>query len=492
MINNNTIASLCEELNRELSGGRIDKIQQPARDVLILTVRSRGINRKLLLSAAPGKARIHLSSMQYESPSEPPMFCMLLRKYLTGAVIRQFSQPGGDRLVVMEVNTFDEIGREADKKLIVEMIPGKTNIILLGENGLIVDCAYHRDYDAEGYRRLFPGMIYRLPKTPEGYHPRQNSDNLVPADGVSVSEILDSFYSAKEKEAVYQRKSRELRTVLSSAEKRIRKKLEIQRNDLARSLGREEIRRKADLITANIWQLKQGAKELRCVDFYDSENPEITIKLDPLLSPQTNAAKLYKQYNKLKTAEEYLQNQITKGEAQLDYIASVQDELSRTASDRDITEIRKELILSGFIKNREKTTIRKEKAQAPIRMISPEGLEILAGRNNIQNEELTFCTARRDDIWFHVKTIHGSHVILRCGREEPDENSVILAAAVAVYYSQGRNGGNTAVDYTRVRNVKKLPFSLPGRVSYTNYQTILIKDYQAIFEKNNLHLPVLC
>ena len=136
MINNNTIASLCEELNRELSGGRIDKIQQPARDVLILTVRSRGINRKLLLSAAPGKARIHLSSMQYESPSEPPMFCMLLRKYLTGAVIRQFSQPGGDRLVVMEVNTFDEIGREADKKLIVEMIPGKTNIILLGENAL--------------------------------------------------------------------------------------------------------------------------------------------------------------------------------------------------------------------------------------------------------------------------------------------------------------------------------------------------------------------
>ena len=228
------------------------------------------------------------------------------------------------------------------------------------------------------------------------------------------------------------------------------------------------------------------------MDFYDSENPEITIKLDPLLSPQTNAAKLYKQYNKLKTAEEYLQNQITKGEAQLDYIASVQDELSRTASDRDITEIRKELILSGFIKNREKTTIRKEKAQAPIRMISPEGLEILAGRNNIQNEELTFCTARRDDIWFHVKTIHGSHVILRCGREEPDENSVILAAAVAVYYSQGRNGGNTAVDYTRVRNVKKLPYSLPGRVSYTNYQTILIKDYQAIFEKNNLHLPVLC
>ena len=122
MINNNTIASLCEELNCELSGGRIDKIQQPARDVLIMTVRTNGVNRKLLLSATPGKARIHLSSMQYESPSEPPMFCMLLRKHLTGAVVLQFSQPGGDRLIVMDIKAFDEIGREAKDKLIVEMI----------------------------------------------------------------------------------------------------------------------------------------------------------------------------------------------------------------------------------------------------------------------------------------------------------------------------------------------------------------------------------
>ena len=492
MINNNTIASLCEELNSVLSGGRIDKIQQPARDVLIMTVRTKGVNRKLLLSAAPGKARIHLSSIQYESPSEPSMFCMLLRKHLAGAVVLQFSQPGGDRLIVMDVKAFDEIGREAKNKLIVEMIPGKTNIILVGDNELIVDCAYHRDYDAEGYRRLFPGMIYRLPKTPEGYHPQNHTDGFVPADGNSVSEILDVFYSEREKEEVYKKRSRELRTTLSSAEKRIRKKLEIQRNDLERSLGREDIRRRADLITANIWQIRRGEKQLKCLDFYDSENPEIIIGLDPQLSPQANAAKLYKQYNKLKTAEEYLQRLISKGEAQLDYISSVQDELSRAASDRDISEIRKELILSGFLKNKPKASVRKERVQSPVLFITPGGIEILVGRNNIQNEELTFRMAHRDDLWFHVKTIHGSHVILRCGREEPDENSVILAAAVAVYFSQGRSGGNTAVDYTRVRNVKKLPDSLPGRVSYTNYQTILIKDSRSIFEKNDLHLPVLC
>ena len=176
MIDNNTISLLCEELNRELSGGRIDKIQQPARDLLILTVRNRSANRRLLISAAGGKARIHLTDVQIENPSEPPMFCILLRKHLSGAVIQQFLQPGGDRLIVMEVKTTDDIGREAEEKLITEMIPGKTNVILTGGDGLIVDCVYHRDYDADGYRRLFPGMIYRFPKTPEGYIPKNTPD----------------------------------------------------------------------------------------------------------------------------------------------------------------------------------------------------------------------------------------------------------------------------------------------------------------------------
>ena len=492
MIDNKTVSALCDELNRTLCGGRIDKIQQPARDLLIFTVRNQGINQKLLLSAAPGKARIHLTSMQYENPPEPPMFCVLLRKHLTGAVIQQFLQPGGDRLIVMELKTFDEIGRESQEKLIVEMIPGKTNIVFVGEDGLIIDCAFHRDYDAEGYRRLFPGMIYRLPKTPEGYSLPDKAESFLPPGIASVSEYLDTYYSAKEKQEVYLRRSRELRTALSSAEKRIRKKLEIQRNDLARSLGREDIRRKADLITANIWQLKRGDKELRCVDFYDEENPEVTVALDVLLSPQANASKLYKQYNKLKTAEEYLRRLISKGEAQLDYIASVQDELSRAGSDRDISEIRSELILSGFLKNKAKKDKRREKPQAPFRIVTPDGYEILAGRNNIQNEDLTFRTARRDDLWFHVKSIHGSHVVLRCSGVQPDEDTVLLAAAVAVFFSQGREGGNTAVDCTRIRNVRKIPDALPGRVNYTNYQTLIIRDYQSIFQKNDLHLSDLC
>ena len=169
MISASFVSCLCEELNRELTGGRIDKIQQPAKDVLLLTVRSNGMNRRLLISASPGKARIHLTQTAYENPAEPPLFCILLRKHLTGALIEGFEQPGQDRLLVMNLVCFDDLGRETKERLITEMIPGRTNIVLVGEDGLIVDCAYRRDYEADMYRRLSPGVVYRLPPKPEGY-----------------------------------------------------------------------------------------------------------------------------------------------------------------------------------------------------------------------------------------------------------------------------------------------------------------------------------
>ena len=168
MISASFVSCLCEELNRELTGGRIDKIQQPAKDVVLLTVRSNGANRRLLISASPGKARIHLTQTAYENPAEPPLFCILLRKHLTGALIEGFEQPGQDRLLVMNLVCFDDLGRETKERLITEMIPGRTNIVLVGEDGLIVDCAYRRDYEADMYRRLSPGMVYRLPPKPEG------------------------------------------------------------------------------------------------------------------------------------------------------------------------------------------------------------------------------------------------------------------------------------------------------------------------------------
>ena len=477
MINAAFVTCLCEELNREVSGSRIDKIQQPARDVVLLTVRKPGMNRKLLLSASPGKARIHLTEMSYESPAEPPLFCVLLRKHLTGALITSFEQPGRDRLIVLHLICFDDLGRETQEQLIVEMIPGKTNIVLVGADGLIVDCAYRRDYDADLYRRLAPGMIYRLPPKPEHYAAPSGDQGFSSPDFDSLSAFLDSYYSTREKEEVYHRRSKELRTSLTSAEKRIRKKLGAQRIELQKSASRDVLRRQADLITANIWRIKRGDSALVCEDFFDDASPSVTIPLDPLLTPQANAAKLY---NKQKTAEIYLKDLIMKAEAQLDYIDSVQEELDRAGSDRDIEEIRRELIAAGVLKNKSRKNIKKEKPQAPLTMRTEDGFDVFAGRSNSQNDELTFRFAHRNDLWFHVKAIHGSHVILHCGSEEPSAGAVEQAAAFAVKHSQGRDGENIEVDYTRVRFVKKPAGALPGKVLYTDYQTILIRSWKEI------------
>lgn len=483
MLNAGFISILCEELKEALVGARIDKIRQPAKDVVLLDFRSRSIAQRLLLSASPGKARAHLTEMSYENPSEPTLFCTLLRKHLSGAVLTDIAQPGGDRVLSFTFSAFDDLGRETPETLVVEMIPGKTNIILIGSDGLIVDCAYHRDYEADLYRRLSPGMIYRFPLQPEGFIQPAGEGAFHSKAFSTLSAFLDAYYSVQEKEEVYRRRSKELRTALSSAEKRIRKKIGAQKIELQHTAGRDEIRKQADLITANIYRLKRGDEALICEDYYAPGCPHITISLDPLLTPQANAAKLYKQYNKLKTAESYLTSLIAKGEAQLDYIASVREELDRAASDRDIADIRGELISAGVLRDRRRKSAKKEAPQKPLAMCTEDGFDVLAGRNNIQNDELTFRVAHKNDLWFHVKAIHGSHVILRCGNAMPSARAVEQAAAFAVKNSRGRDSENVPVDYTRVRYVKKPAGALPGKVIYTDYETIYIRAWRELLKE---------
>lgn len=486
MIDSAFISCLQEELNNELSGSRIDKVQQPAKDLVLLSVRSRGKNRKLLLSAAAGKARVHLTELSYESPQEPPMFCMLLRKHILGAEILGFEQPVGDRIIAIDLQKFDDLGRDSSLKLIVEMIPGKSNIILVGSDGLIIDCAYRRDYDTDMYRRVFPGMIYRTPQRPEGFILSEKERSFSSEDFSTLSEFLDSYYSVKEKEEVYRRKSKELRSSIVSAEKRITKKLAAQKIELQHTADREKIRRHAELIKANIWQIKKGASSFTFTDYFSDDCSEVTLPLDPLLSPQNYAAKLFKEYNRQKTAEEYLTVLIRKAEDQLEYISSVLEELSRAASDRDISDIRDEVLQAGIIRQRGRIANKKEKPQQPMHIVSADGFDIYAGKNNTQNDELTFRTANRNDLWFHIKNHHGSHVLLRCYPEEPTEETILLAASFAVWASQGREATNVQVDYTKVRFVKKPAGALPGNVIYTDYNSVLVGNWRDHFSPDLL------
>ena len=244
-----------------------------------------------------------------------------------------------------------------------------------------------------------------------------------------------------------------------------------------------ELKKQAELVTANIYRMKKGDRELRCEDYYEPDCPEIVIPLDVLKTPQQNAAAMYKEYNKLKAAKEHLTVLVAQGEAQLDYLNSVMSELQCAESEKDLADIRLELISSGY--DRKAKAVKKERLrpQQPLRFVTDDGLEVLVGRSNIQNDELTTKLARRTDYWLHTQKVHGSHVILRCDGLEPPQRSIEQAACIAAYYSQGRDSGKLPVDYTMVRFVRKPSGSLPGKVIYTDYRTIIIEGDESLVER---------
>ena len=291
----------------------------------------------------------------------------------------------------------------------------------------------------------------------------------------SFSEMLDAFYSARDRAEQQRRRSHDLTKTVRTLRDRLRRKLTSQHEELRRTEGREEVRKQAELVTANIYRLKRGDRSLECEDYYEPDCPVVKIALDPLKTPQQNAAALYKEYNKLKAAEQHLTVLVDEGERQLDYLNSVLDELERAESERDISDIRRELIATGYIRKAKGGKPERVKAQAPLKFVSDDGFEILVGRSNAQNDELTTKLARRTDYWLHTQKVHGSHVIIRCDGLEPPERTIEQAAALAAYYSQGREGGKIPVDYTMLRNVRKPSGALPGKVIYTEYKTLLVQ-----------------
>ena len=483
-----TVSALAEELSQRLTDGRIEKIQQPEKDLILLTVRAEGENRKLLIRAAGPNARVHLTEQSFENPKEAPMFCMLLRKYLTGARLRGVEQPNGDRLIVFRLESRNELGDSAELSLITELMGRAANVVLVGADGRILDCLRRIPLSEHGTRALLPGLRYELPPVPEGFAKKQ-ADTAAEAEANdtdtaareserrSVSELLDRRYGAMERQELQRRRAQELVKSVRRARDRQQRKLAAQSEELRRTEKLEDIRREAELLQANLYRVRRGDRVLECENYYEEGLPLVTIPLDAVKTPQENLNARFKEYRKLKGAKEHLTKLIADGEKQLEYLNSVLDELSRAGSTRELDEIRAELESTGWIRSQRRVNPKKRsaaKTMAPLRFESPDGMEILVGRNNLQNDELTTREARRTDYWFHVQQLHGSHVILRCEGLEPSEEAVRAAAELAAYYSQARDSGRTAVDYTMVLNVKKPSGSLPGKVIYRNYRTVIV------------------
>ena len=575
------LESLRCELQQQLLSCRVDKVQQPERDTILLSMRGPNGGGKLLLTASPNHPRIQLTSLSFENPAQPPMFCMLLRKHLTGGRLVSISQPPLERLVELTFDCIDEMGTPCQKKLILEIMGRNSNLILTGADGRILDCLRRVDFEMSEQRQVLPGLYYHLPPTQGKCSPwdaseeelrallgpqktqktadsflletfgglspllcrelayavfgqvdldlsqltdaqredaagklfdafdqlhtgkrtpvilvrderpwdftcipiRQYEDLIAQEPQPSFSALLDTFYAKRDSLERMRQKTQALRKTLTNLHNRTARKLANQQKELEATFDREHLRRLGDIVTANLHAISRGQTRLTAVDFYDPEMKEIDIPLNPAISPQQNAAKFYKDYQKAKTAEKVLTEQIAKGEAELSYLASVLDELSRVESERDMQDIRQELTEGGYLRETGQKKKMKLPASKPMVFRSSDGFEILVGRNNRQNDLLTCKLAQKQDIWLHTQKIHGSHVIIACAPETPPDRTVTEAMQLAAYFSQAREGQNVPVDYTRVKNVKKPAGAKPGMVIYDHYSTAVVTPDAALAEK---------
>ena len=296
----------------------------------------------------------------------------------------------------------------------------------------------------------------------------------------SFGALLDGYYTLRDRKDAMRQKSQAVRKTVQNLCTRLTRKLAIQEKELEATYDRERLRQLGDILTANLHRVVKGQTVVSCEDFYDEDMKTVDIPLSPILSPQQNAAKFYKDYTRMKNAEKELSHQISLGETELQYLKSVLEELNRAQTEAELEEIRRELQEGGYLRQESgKKRIRQEKLK-PMAFTSTDGYPIYVGRNNRQNEELTFRTARKDDIWCHASKVHGSHVIIACGGTTPPDNTITQAAQLAAYYAETTGGRNVPVDVTTVKQVKKIPNGKPGMVIYHTYKTVIANPYPDI------------
>ena len=572
------LACALSEIRRSAEGARIEKVYQPERDEIILQMRSFEGGRRLLINAGSGNPRIGFTEIGKENPQNPPMFCMLLRKYLQGAKLSEIEQADFDRVAYLGFDTRDEMGFPCRRYLIVELMGKYSNLIFADGNKKIITALRTTDFSLDSRRQLLAGMTYDLPPAQDKENPlhvtkdrfrelyeeapldrgcdkfivnafagiapvvareitflatghtdtplrycfaedvwrefsrvveRIQGEQFEPTlilDGDQPLEysfmpltqyggaeirpmagaglLFDAYFEKRDREQrVRQRASDILRLVLA-ADARIRRKIEAQKGELADCEKGIEYKKIGDLITANIYRLKRGGAVAEFEDYErmreDGSFETIRVELDSRLTPAANAQRYYKRYNKAKTAKIELTRQVELGEAELTYLSSVLDALERAESPSDLLEIRDELYQSGYASRMKSYTAHKAHRPTVMEFRTPDGMRVLCGRNNVQNEYLTHRLAAKQDYWFHAKQVPGSHVVLVTDGREPTDLDFTSAAEIAACYSKAE-GANIAVDYLLAKNVKKPAGGKPGMVIYhTNWTAYVTPDKEKI------------
>lgn len=564
---------LIKEIGEATIGSKIDKIFQPTKDELTLVFRSLGGTVKLLISANASSARLYLTSRPTPNPKSPPMFCMLLRKRLIGAKLVCIDVPELERVAFFVFETYNELGDKVELKLVAEIMGKYSNIILLDQDGAVIDAIKRVDINVSSKRPILPKLKYNLPEKQDkislvsssalqviskmeslakeetlskalsscilGISPiiareleyRCAADNLTnktmnsagaatllreledlsliisgckgipflvtatggkPLDvsfmeigqyGTGAKSVEKSSFSSALDEFYYERalieriksKTQSLHKVLINRRNRVARKVAAQRAELEKSKQRESLKQKGDLLQANLHLIEKGAACVKLQNFYDNMNT-IEISLNPSLTPAKNAQNYYKKYHKAANAEKFLTVEIEKGMADINYLDSVLDILSRTRTDEEVSEIRQELRNEGYLKPLKASAKRnKEKKLPPLSYSISEGYTVLVGRNNRQNDNLSLRKAKPYDIWFHVKAAPGAHAILLTEGGTPPEVCLYDAACIAAFHSSYKDSSNVPVDYTKVKNVNKPRGAKPGMVIYVNYSTLYVQ-----------------
>ncbi len=528
---------MVEELRRELVNGRIQKINQPFEQELVLQIRSNRQSHRLLLSAHPVFGRIQLTQTTFENPAQPSTFIMVLRKYLQGALIESIEQVENDRIVEITVSNKNEIGDHIQATLIIEIMGKHSNILLVDKSShKILEVIKHVGFSQNSYRTLLPGSTYIAPPSTESLNPFTIKDeklfeilqtqettaknlqslfqglgrdtaneleNILVSDKLStfrnffnqetqpcltetsfspvpfanqvgetfasLSDLLDTYYKDKaERDRVKQQASELIRRVENELQKN-RHKLQKQEKELLATDNAEEFRQKGELLTTFLHQVPNDQDQVILDNYYT--NQPITIALDKALTPNQNAQRYFKRYQKLKEAVKYLTDLIEETKATILYLESVETVLNQAGLE-EIAEIREELIQTGFIRRRQREKIQKRKK--PEQYLASDGKTIIyVGRNNLQNEELTFKMARKEELWFHAKDIPGSHVVIS-GNLDPSDEVKTDAAELAAYFSQGRLSNLVQVDMIEIKKLNKPTGGKPGFVTYTGQKTLRV------------------
>ncbi|MCH5202781.1 MAG: NFACT family protein [Oscillospiraceae bacterium] len=562
-----------EEIKEIADEARVSQIHQPNREELVISIRTRDGNKKLLLSSRANSPRVCFTEKAPENPATPPMLCMLLRKRLSGAKLVDVRQPGLERILFLDFIGVNELGDKVLLTLCVEIMGKYSNIILIDGEGIIVDALKRVDLTMSSQRLVLPNIKYELPpkqeklcilecdsseivdkalNTPsemklskvilsamQGISPiiareleyKTGADSnremtavdkmvlntridelknyiinkesaptmLINPDGKpfdiaftdimqygemagkkrfsSFSKMLDSFYYERDKAERMKVKSQDLLKLCSNIQDKLTRKIAVQEKELKDSLNRDELRKKGDLLQANIYRITRGQTFIEVEDYYNNDE-KIKIGLSPLMTPSQNIQKYYKDYRRAKTREEMLTVQIEKAKEELIYISAVQESLLRAESERELAEIRQELTEQGYIKNR-KDSKKQMKLLPPKEYKSSDGFTIFVGRNNRQNDMLTLKTASKYDMWLHTKNIPGSHVIIVNDGKEITDIAIMEAASLAAYNSKAKESSNVPVDYTIVKNVSKPGGAKPGMVIYVKNKTVYVtpKEY---------------